>query len=1121
MSEDSQPVLRRVAPDRYSDFELIGKGGMGVVYLALDSELNRRVAFKMVLPDADPGSDVTAPQTPLQAPPPSDTESGSGRSFGELKGRFLQEAWITSGMEHPGIVPVYELGETDEGIPYYTMRYVRGERTMKQAIEAAGDLEERLFLMEPFLKVCDTIRYAHSRGIVHRDLKPENIAIGEFGEVIVLDWGLSKVEGKPDITSARWQERIEVYREATDLKTVAGALGTPGFMAPEAAMGRSEDVDARSDIYSLGAMLFCILTGRLPYEFENFLEYVNKALQEDPPRADEVDPMLPRELADACARALARERDDRFQDVDELAHAVRVWQTEGPIEREIRGLLDQARDEVETSQDLEGNLQLLHLDRATAAINRILHLEAEHAEAAQLQARVKRMRERGIRARVRTDRLAVLQRVAAGLLSIGAIVALVVFGMLEKERERAERDQRRAQEETAAAEVRRDMAEADADRKSAQLAKAYAAIAQSLLDEKRNSAARLVAARALENNPTPTAWQTFARADATWSPTLRVCAYGVRASSLAVAGGRDLQLLIGDDEGRAHSIAVVDGTTAHESWDALNTAVTAVLRFHGEDGPLVAAGGADGRIAILQPGQRDPVLLMPADLKRAPKNVAFEDHTLYHGTAVTALAPGPLPGSLLAGYDDGRLRLFDAAGGVLHVARHHAGAIRSITAHGQVAYTGGDDGSINVWTPDGLILRDVWSADPRRPVAGFRIREDATVDAWSKDCSVWSHARDDDTLVRMRGMPHEAAGAELLDGSRVLAAATKPDGMLRFLELADGRLLGQTGRGGAPVTAVAGARAGTLFAVAREDDTIRVWDIAMRRSERMVGAAHRATGRAAMAHADGTIAVHEIGDPLILAADEASRVAAVAFGPRAEQLASVTLDGSIEIWDILKVERIRRLRDSDRTPFTAVAWGQGDARLYTGDLNGVVRLWPWVTGRPLSLPAVTNAPITVITPESRSFRLAAADADGGVHLWDTDSKTKIASWRNVGKVIALALSPSSEQIVAALEDGTLLRCGGGGWKAIGSLPIGARPVEFRIEPPDRIEWVDQKGLTGTFDHYDEGDPLPVTTFGTPWVRIAPGERFQLLGEAFGLELHDYRVSPVPPAKLGGAINLAR
>ena len=301
--------LRVVDSDRYTDFTVVGRGGMGIVYLALDTELNRRVAFKMVRPDPNAPRDTPAPDTPLRVTPPSiDVADDDQRSFEELKIRFLQEAWVTGAMEHPGVVPVYELGKTAAGIPYYTMRYIRGERTLATAIKEAQDLDDRLALLEPFLKVCDAIRYAHARGVVHRDLKPENVALGQFGEAVVLDWGLSKMTARPDVAGSMWRARIDEFRDATDLQTVAGVLGTPGYMAPEAALGRSEEVDEKSDVYSLGALLFEILTGRLPTTFQRFMDYVQKILEEQPPRAHELADGVPVELSEICTCALARNK---------------------------------------------------------------------------------------------------------------------------------------------------------------------------------------------------------------------------------------------------------------------------------------------------------------------------------------------------------------------------------------------------------------------------------------------------------------------------------------------------------------------------------------------------------------------------------------------------------------------------------------------------------------------------------------------------------------------------------------------------------------------------------------------------------------------------------------------
>ena len=132
---------------------------------------------------------------------------------------------------------MYELGRTPAGVPYYTMRFVRGKRTLAAAIDEAKDVDARLALLEPFLKVCDAIRYAHARGIVHRDLKPDNVALGEFGEAVVLDWGIAKVRDRPDLSGEAWRGRVREHRETSEFRTGEVALGTPGYLSPEAALG--------------------------------------------------------------------------------------------------------------------------------------------------------------------------------------------------------------------------------------------------------------------------------------------------------------------------------------------------------------------------------------------------------------------------------------------------------------------------------------------------------------------------------------------------------------------------------------------------------------------------------------------------------------------------------------------------------------------------------------------------------------------------------------------------------------------------------------------------------------------------------------------------------------------
>ncbi len=268
----------------YRDLRFHAAGGLGEVFKALGEDLHRDVALKFV-----------------KKPKVHDPES---------RRRFLLEAEITGRLEHPGIVPVYCVGQDDEGHPCYAMRFISGQ-TLEEEIAAlhasSGTPGERQHALRALIKrlvsVCNTIAYAHSRGVLHRDIKPKNIMLGKFDETLVVDWGLARPFDRSQDDRDRGEETITPSSGASGSETpTVGVVGTPAYMSPEQAEARWEIVGPASDVFSLGATLYAILTGRPPFTGRNVAEVLDRVrkCEYEPPR--EARREIPRRSTRSAAR---------------------------------------------------------------------------------------------------------------------------------------------------------------------------------------------------------------------------------------------------------------------------------------------------------------------------------------------------------------------------------------------------------------------------------------------------------------------------------------------------------------------------------------------------------------------------------------------------------------------------------------------------------------------------------------------------------------------------------------------------------------------------------------------------------------------------------------------------
>ncbi len=355
-SSDIFNVLRtnRLTPgqqiDRYRMIAEQGRGGFGTVWRAIDTKLNREIAFKLL--------------------------HVKEKNYPFARERFVNEAKITARLDHPGIVAVHDVSHLDSQWPYYTMKLVRG-KTLSQKIkelhqphtisEKSHDVLLR-GLLRSFLSVCKSMQFAHSQNVIHRDLKPQNIIVGKFGETIILDWGLAKDLNEMDNDLSESTDSIhnEMFFKSDSGATQTGEVkGTPAYMSPEQAHGNIEQIDQLSDVFCLGAILFHVLTGSVPFEGSTAKTALSSAQENLKRTPRQINRNVDRAIESICLKAMATQKTDRYSSVKHLVNDIENYLADQPVSAHPESLLTQ------TGRWMRGHRQLVRAASIAAIVGLI------------------------------------------------------------------------------------------------------------------------------------------------------------------------------------------------------------------------------------------------------------------------------------------------------------------------------------------------------------------------------------------------------------------------------------------------------------------------------------------------------------------------------------------------------------------------------------------------------------------------------------------------------------------------------------------------------------------------------------------------------------------------------
>lgn len=1073
----SPPKTLAEVPD-YELLDIIGEGGMGVVYAAHQSSIARTVAVKMLKP--------------------------STKVRDEQRDKFISEAVVTGELDHPNIVPIYDLGANDQGALFYSMKRVKG--TPWDKVIHKKQLDENLSIL---LRVADAVAFAHAGGVIHRDLKPENVMLGDYGEVLVMDWGLARVT--PEFANA------DAVYQADSLG------GTPAYMAPEMARGPVERIDKTSDVYLLGAILYEIIGNQPPHSGRDVMQCLMSASQNriDPIRYDG-------ELKEIALKAMATKQEDRYPTVKEFQAAVRVYQSHSEslvLTAHANQNLQKARaagDYALFARALYGFQESLTLwDQNHRARGLLAETQRDYAQCAlgkgdlDLAASLldaKNPDHQKLRDQIeagRAERDARLRRLRLAKMAVAALIATVIASVstglylvsvqrnkavlaredAEKQRGIAVEQKTVAVEQKQIADEQRAVAVQQkqvADEKTVEAVQQRqiadeqrtVAVQQKQLAEQAKQAeeyeayvARIgLAAAKINDNAFDYASELLTQG----KPELRNWEWG-RLARLC-----QLSTAVYPAAGPVNAVAYAPGGSSFVSGDmggqvTIRDARTGAVRFQGPHGQyvLAVAYSPDGR--QIATGSSDHSIQI-LDATSGQQLKKLERHT----DGVLSVRFSPDGKQLLSSSYDTTARLWDVASGKeLQVLRGHSWWVwaAEFSPNADRIVTAGQDGKAIVWkkgavSPQPSAVSQSRSAAPSPQPPTPALYEQQTQFMGHDGAVYAARFSPQGNLVATGGYdklvmlwnPDEVKPIDIahqLDG--------ETDQNSSFMKLA-----GHSG----PVRAVAFSPNGELLLSGSEDNALRVWDVAKGESVKTLRG-HGSGVRTCTFSPDGQWVLSGGQDERIRVWDvqgyqetrvlhstvlrgHLDAVLSAHFSADGKQIVTASRDRTASLWDAATGERLRKFEEGHEFLVSNAVFFSDGRRLATGAGDNSVRVWDMTTGTQLTVLAPTGR-IGVLAVSPDGNWLATGSPGTDAKLWDANSGEALGTLTgHVAEVSAIAFAPQGDRLASGDDRGRIRiwkrdGAGGGQWSLERELAGHSRTITAMRFTPDGQRLVSASG----------------------------------------------------------------